>query len=360
MDRFHAWQMVPDDGCDNRFHFERVEGDLPEIGEGDALVEVAGCGICGTDLGYFFGEVATVARPPLTLGHEVSGRVVSGGGLEGRAVVVPTVVPCRKCELCRTGRANRCVRQKMYGGNFGSRGGFASHIVVPAAELTPIPDDCPIELERMAVVADAVSTPYQAARRAGIGPGDKVIVIGATGGLGVYMTQWARALGADIVIGVARDEDRLERLAPFGLDHGVSVKGRSADAVRHDIWRACKGLGANPRWSWKIFEVSGTLAGQELGLELLTFASTLILVGYAAGDLTHSLSKVMAYDAGIVGSWGCDPRHYAEVIEHVADGRVRVEPFTELRPMSRIAESFEQLRTSRSDMKRIVLTSDWS
>lgn len=112
MDRFHAWQMVPDDGCDNRFHFERVEGDLPEIGEGDALVEVAGCGICGTDLGYFFGEVATVARPPLTLGHEVSGRVVSGGGLEGRAVVVPTVVPCRKCELCRTGAANRAFARR--------------------------------------------------------------------------------------------------------------------------------------------------------------------------------------------------------------------------------------------------------
>lgn len=360
MDRFFAWRMVPDQGRDNRFHFERVEDVLPEVGDGDALVEVAGCGICGTDLGYFFGEVATVAKPPLTLGHEVSGRVVSGGGLEGRSVVVPTVVPCRKCELCRSGRANRCVRQKMYGGNFGNRGGFASHMVVPAAELTPIPDDCPVELERMAVVADAVSTPYQAARRARIGPGDKVIVIGATGGLGVYMTQWAKAMGADVVIGVARDQAKLEKLAPFGLDHGISVKGRSADAVRHDIWRACKGAGANPRWSWKIFEVSGTLSGQELGLELLTFASKLTLVGYAAGEITHSLSKIMAYDAEIVGSWGCDPRHYAEVIDFVADGRVQIVPFTETRPMSRIAESFEQLRTSRSDMKRIVLTADWS
>ena len=116
----------------------------------------------------------------------------------------------------------------------------------------------------------------------------------------------------------------------------------------------------NPRWSWKIFEVSGTVAGQTLGLELLTFASRLILVGYAAGEITHSLSKIMAYDAEIVGSWGCDPRHYGDVIRHVAEGGVQIVPFTETRPMSRIAESFEELHAAhKATLKRIVLTADW-
>lgn len=358
MDRYYAWQMVRD-GVSGAFRFEKIEGPLPEPGPEEALVEVAACGVCGTDVSYYFGEVATVAEPPLTLGHEVSGRVVRGGGLEGKAVVVPTVVPCRKCELCRSGRANRCVKQRMYGGNFGTRGGFASHILVPAGELTPVPEGSPVPLERMAVVADAVSTPYQAVRRAGVKPGDKVIVIGATGGLGVYITQWAKRLGAGIVVGVARDEERLAALAPYGLDAAVPTGGRGAEEIRHDIWRACKGSGTNPRWGWTIFEASGTIQGQELGLELLTFASRLVLVGYAAGEVTHALSKVMAYDAEILGSWGCDPRHYADVIRHVVEGGIAIEPFTQLRPMSRIAESFDEQHRRRTDMRRIVLTADW-
>lgn len=358
MSAFFAWQMVSDDSRANGYRFERVEGPLPEPGEGEALVEVAGCGVCGTDLGYFFGEVPTVASPPLTLGHEVSGRVVQGRSLEGRAVVVPTIVPCRKCDLCRSGRANRCVRQKMFGGNFGTRGGFASHIVVPEAELTPIPDDCPIGVERMAVIADAVSTPYQAARRAGIEAGDKVIVIGATGGLGIYLAQWAKCMGAELVLGMARDEAKLSALEAYGLDAGIAVGGRCVADVRHEVFNVCRARRVNPRWKWKIFEVSGTVAGQEVGLELLTFASKLILVGYAAGTVTHTLSHVMAYDAEIVGSWGCDPRHYGEVVSRVVCGDIQIVPFTETRPMSRISETFEGLKTGRSGLKRVILEPD--
>ena len=355
----HAWRMVQQQQPARPFRFERVDEPLPEIGPKEALVEVAACGICRTDIGYFFGDVAPVATPPLTLGHEISGRVVRGGGLEGRQVIVPTIVPCRSCELCRAGRANRCVRQRMLGGNYAIQGGFASHVVVPARELAPVPEDSPIPLERLAVVADAVSTPYQAALRAGIAPGDKVIVIGATGGLGVYLSQWAKHMGADLVVGIARDQARLEALVPYGVDVPIATGDRGVDDIRHDIWRACRGRGVNPRYSWKIFEVSGTLAGQELGLGLLTFACKLVLVGFAPGELRYALSKVMAYDAEIVGSWGCDPALYPRVIEHVVAGDIQILPFSETRSMQTIAASFDDVRQRRTGLKRIVLTADW-
>jgi len=359
MNHWFAWHMVPNSDGARGFHFERVEGRLPDIGEDEALVEVAGCGICGTDLSYFYGEVPTTAPPPLALGHEASGRVLRGGGLEGRRVVVPTVIPCRTCELCRSGRANRCLRQKMLGGNYSAQGAFASHVVVPWRELALIPDDCAIPLERMAVIADAVSTPYQAVRRAAVGPGDKVVVIGATGGLGVYLVQWAKLMGAELVVGVARDAAKLESLRPYGLDAAAAVSDRAAEAARHEMWRTCNERRLNPRSCWKLFEASGSLAGQRLGIELLTFASKLTLVGYAAGEITLSLSKVMAYDAEIVGSWGCDPRHYGEVIRHVTDSKIQIIPFTETRSMARIVESFEEVRARKADLRRIVLTSDW-
>jgi 6-hydroxycyclohex-1-ene-1-carbonyl-CoA dehydrogenase len=357
---YHAWRMIPNpQAAAQPFAFERFASALPDIASGEALVEISGCSICGTDLSYFFGDVPTVVPPPVTLGHEASGRVLRGGNLEGKAVIVPTIIPCRKCELCRAGRANRCLNQKMYGGNHGRWGSFASHVVVPASELTIVPEDCPVPLERLAVVADAISTPYQAIRRARLERGAKVVIIGAAGGLGVYLVQLAKLAGAATVVGIGRDTTKLDALRPHGLDAVVVNDGRPTAELRHDIWKACKASGTNPRSSWTIFEASGTSAGQELGLSLLTFASKLVLVGYAAGSVTHQLSRIMALDAEIVGSWGADPHLYPEVLQHVADGSIAVTPFTETRPMRRIAESFAELRAGRKDNRRIVLTADW-
>lgn len=355
-DSAHAWYMVPDAGESNGFRFERRESALPEPAEGEALVEVAGCGVCGTDLSYFSGKVPTAIAPPLVLGHEISGRVVRGGGLEGCAVIVPTVVPCRTCELCRNGRANRCFKQKMYGGNFGTRGGFGSHVLVPIRELCLVPSGATIPLQKLAVVADAISTPYQAVCRAQVGPGSKVVVIGATGGLGIHVAQWCRARGAEVVVGVARDQALLAEAGSRYYTGTVSSSGRSDDDVRHAVWKCAKEQGVNPRVGWTILETSGSLAGQAIGLSLLGTASRLVLVGFAAGEITYPLSKVMANDAEIIGSWGCDPAHYPVVLEAVLDGRIDLEPFVELRAMETIEPTFRRLMTGERSLRRVVLT----
>lgn len=362
--RIHAWQMhraasPPEPPTAPTFELRDEALPAPERTDGEALVRIAGCGVCGTDLGYLFDGIATVSAPPLTLGHEASG-VVEEGPPEwlGARVLVPTILPCRRCELCAGGRANICQSQRMLGRSYGRQGAFASHVVVPAAELCRVPEGAPVELARLAVVTDAVATPYQACKRARVGAGDKVIVVGATGGLGLYAVQWAKVFGASLVIGVARSADRLAQLRPFGLDAAVPADADGA-VVRRGVWAACKPLGVNPRHSWKILEMSGTEAGQKLALELLTYASTLVLVGYTPGALPFPLSKLMAFDAEVAGSWGCDPRRYPEVLAHVLDGRIQVGPFTELRPMSRIRETVAELRGARSSLRRIVLTPDW-
>ena len=331
----------------------------PEPGEQDAVVRIAGCGVCGTDLGYFFDGIPTVTAPPLTLGHEASGVVVQGPAeWVGAQVLVPTIIPCRRCELCRAGRANACLSQQMLGRSYGPHGAFASHIVVPANELCRVPQDAEIDLASLAVVTDAVATPYQACRRARVQPGDKVIVVGATGGLGIYAVQWARILGATAVIGIARNPDRLRLLEDAGLDLGIAADGDAA-VVRRQIWSFCKSHRLNPRHSWKILEVSGTEMGLRLALELLTYASTLVLVGYTPAAVPFQLSRVMAFDAELVGSWGCDPRLYPEILARVLAKEIAVAPYTELRPMSAIREVFEELHAGRATMRRIVMTPDW-
>ena len=182
--KIETWQMTEPG------KLARVSLDMPELKPGEALIEIAGCGICHTDLGYFYDDVPTVSKPPLTLGHEISGTVVAGdAGWAGKEVIVPAVMPDNTCPLCAAGRNNRCLQQKMPGNSMGIYGGFSSHIVVPSADLCPVPDRKGIPLSHLAVVADAGTSPYQAAKRANVKPGDTTIVIGATGGLGTYAVQ---------------------------------------------------------------------------------------------------------------------------------------------------------------------------
>src|SRR5665811_2451582 len=85
----------------------------------EVVIEIAGCGVCHTDLGYFYDGVRTNHALPLALGHEISGRVVAAGpGAEswlGKAVIVPAVVPCGECDLCKHGRPEICRKQQMPG-----------------------------------------------------------------------------------------------------------------------------------------------------------------------------------------------------------------------------------------------------
>src|SRR5437868_12014182 len=97
-----------------------------------AIVEVEGCGLCHTDLGYARGEVPSRKSPPLILGHEVVGRVAAIGEAVARVrpgdnVLVPAVMPCGSCVFCASGRGNACPEQQMPGND--TDGGFATHML---------------------------------------------------------------------------------------------------------------------------------------------------------------------------------------------------------------------------------------
>jgi len=359
----HTWQMVrpwskdKETGAVKEGQLEMVELAVPDLQPGESLVEVAGCGVCHTDLGYFYDGVPTVQKPPLTLGHEISGTVIAGD-LAGKNVIVPAVMPCNSCPICASGRGNRCLAQKMPGNSLGPYGGFSSHIVVPSQDLCVIEDTKGLPLSHYAVVADAVTTPYQAAIRAEIKDGDLAVVIGATGGVGVYMTQMVKAMGARFVVGIARSQEKLERSLRYGADAVINSKGKDARAVQNEFREICKANDLPHNWGWKIFEVTGTKEGQEIGLTLLSFVGKLVVVGFGTARNEYSISRLMAFDAEIIGTWGCLPKYYPVVLEMVQAGKIQIEPFLETRPMSSIKEAFEEAHSGRL-LRRIVLEPDF-
>jgi 6-hydroxycyclohex-1-ene-1-carbonyl-CoA dehydrogenase len=351
--KIETWQMVEPG------KLARTSIDVPEIQPGEALVEIAGCGVCHTDLSYFYHGVKTITPPPLTLGHEISGRVIAGDQKwVGKEVIIPAVMPCNNCPICAAGRNNRCLAQKMPGNSLGNMGGFSSHIVVPSMDLCPVGNRGDMPLENLAVVADAITTPYQAAMRADIQPGDMTIVVGTTGGVGVYMTQMLAALGAKVVLGIGRNPEKLERAKQYGATAVMSSKDKSAKDIRNEFREYCKANNLPSNYGWKIFECTGTLPGQEIALELLSFIGKLIVVGFGTDVNQYSISRLMAFDAEIIGTWGCLPKYYPKVLEMVLSGKIALKPLTELRPMSTIAETFKEADEGKL-LKRVILTPDF-
>jgi 6-hydroxycyclohex-1-ene-1-carbonyl-CoA dehydrogenase len=364
-DKIKAWQMVQpwtknrETGEVTEGKIELVELPVPELKPGEVLVKVAGCGVCHTDLGYFYFGVPTVSKPPLTLGHEITGVVVAGEeSYIGKEVIIPAVMPDNTCEICKNGRGNRCLAQKMPGNSLEMYGGFSSHIPVPATDLCLVDNRNDFKLEELAVIADAVTTPYQACVRGEIKEGDNVIVIGTGGGVGVYTTQMAKAFGAKTVVGIDIDDEKLQRALNYGADYIINSKDKDPKAIKDEFKNICKSNNLPHNFGWKIFEVTGSLPGQDIALGLLTFVGRIIWVGFGIKKNEYSLSKLMAYDAEIIGTWGCLPKYYPEVLKLVLDGKIQVKPFIDIRPMSQIKEAFEEAHSGKL-LKRIILIPDF-
>lgn len=324
--------------------FVPAEFDIGMPGPGEIVVEIAGCGVCHTDLGYYYDGVRTKHELPLTLGHEISGHVVAAGqdvlSYVGRAVIVPAVIPCGRCDACKRGKATICPNQKMPGNDI--HGGFATHIAVPAHGLCVVDEHrmaaTGIELPMLSVVADAVTTPYHAVVQAGVTAGDLVVVNGV-GGVGGYAVQVAAALGGTVIAIDVKDE----KLATIAK-HGAALTLNAAQKTPRDIKAAIQAFAKDRglrQSEWIILECSGTRAGQEAAYSLLNYGATLAVVGFTMEKAEVRLSNLMAFHARAIGNWGCPPDLYPAALELVLTGRVKVLPFVETHPLSEINQVFE-------------------
>ena len=331
---------------------------LPRLEEGEVLVRVAGCGVCHTDVAFWKDGVPTHHGLPLTLGHEISGTVVETAPAErallGREIIVPAVIPCGACDLCRGGRGNICRQQIMPGNDIA--GGFAEFLAVPARGLCPVERRNGYDLAEMAVIADAVTTPYQAVERSGLRAGELAIVVGA-GGVGSYAVQIAAARGA-AVAAIDVDDARLAAVSAAGAELTIQSGRADFKSIKKQVPEFARAKGA-PAHGWKIFECSGTAGGQETAFGLLGYAATLMVIGFTLAKTELRLSNVMAFDATIQGTWGCKPELYPAALDLVTSGQVRLKPFIERHPMSRGPAVMEQV-AGHAVARRPILEPDWN
>jgi 6-hydroxycyclohex-1-ene-1-carbonyl-CoA dehydrogenase len=208
-----------------------------------------------------------------------------------------------------------------------------------------------LTLADVSIIADALTTPYQAVRRAGVAPGSLAIVVGA-GGVGGYCVQVAHAFGAQVVA-IDVDDAKLAGVAGHGAALTLNSRSLDGKAIKQAIAAFARDNGLRAT-EWFIFECSGTAAGQLTVYGLLVHGATLSVVGFTMDKVEVRLSNLMAFDARALGNWGCPPEHYPAALDLVLDGKVQIKPFVETHPLADINHVFEAVHR-REIKKRAVL-----
>ncbi len=334
-----------------------TQWDVGAIDSGHVAVQVAACGVCGTDLKHQRDGIPPTCSPPHTLGHEVSGTVVevSGDATEwlGRLVVVPPVIPCGCCDQCQSGRALTCQDQTILGRDI--RGGFASHVVVPTRGLCAVDpnelETSSVPLADLAMLAEAVAVPYQAIVRSRLREGEIAVFVGM-GAIGGFGAQIATTLGAHVVA-LDIDDERLEQAVGFGASQALNVADRDPDSVRRAIHDYTRAHGFSQRW--QIYETSGTAAGQDMAFRLLDTDACLTIIGCTCEEVTIPLGNLAKFNATALGTRGCLSEHLPGALDLILAGDVKIDPLVDRRPMSQVNDALEDLGSQRLSRHAILI-----
>ncbi|WP_316669161.1 alcohol dehydrogenase catalytic domain-containing protein [uncultured Propionibacterium sp.] len=333
----------------NDVRFEEVP--RPECPAGGFVLKVDAVGLCGSDIR----NLTTDSRRgdyPFIYGHEVVGTVaeVSPGvsGYEvGRRIYVYPEAHCLKCEYCRAGHHEHCTDVESYTRR---PGGFAQYIAYTAKRVErgaafPLPAGTdPVR----ASLAEPLSSTYACVENIGVGLGDTVAVLGA-GPIGVFLSVLSKMRGASKVILIDVNQDRLDKSAPFGIDHRIN--SGSTDPVE-EVRRLTGGLGAD-----KAISANPTTTGQQQALAMTRPCGTAVLFGgVPRGALTEIDSNAVHYNSlWIYGHYGANSMQVQRAFELAIDPAFPAdEIITHVLPLSSINEAIDLTRTGEA-LKVVLL-----
>ncbi len=339
--RLLGWEQTP----------QLVEVEVPRPGPGQALVKVAGNGLCHSDLGMLhipaqMGEQLGW-RAPFTLGHEVGGWIeevgsgVAGLG-KGDPVALISFSSDGTCPYCVRGMQNACASGGV-GRGYGRDGGLAQYVVADAREVIKLKTLDPIAAGPL---TDAGATSYHAVKRIlpKLIPGSTAVVIGA-GGLGSFALQFLRIMSAARVIAVDNNEDRLTFARELGAHEALI--GVDADTTAR-LRELTQGQGATA-----VLDFVGIDATIEAGVAALRKAGAYALVGAGMGGSSRPWMQFLPQDGEVFTFQGSTIADTQEVIALAEAGLIRNE--VELFPFNRVAEAYEKLHHGQLRGRAVVM-----
>jgi L-iditol 2-dehydrogenase len=323
------------------------EADVKDVpvtrpGPGEALLRVASCGVCGSDVHAFRSHPGFEwVRTPVTLGHEFSGIVEAiGQGVTrvspGDRVVAVAIQGCGRCATCRAGFTQLCPQREAVG--LSRDGGMAEYAVMPEQHLVPVPEELDLSVaalgEPLSVAVHAVNV------RADIEAGQKVVVSGP-GPIGVLCGMVAKLRGAEVLLtGVGQDsESRLPAAERAGLRTANLSEEPLEEHLRHTF-----GEGAPDVW----IESSGSVRALGSALESVRPGGTVIVVGIYAEEMRFSPTLAVRRELSLLFSYSCTYADYQESLELLGRGAIDPGPLLSKYPLEDAPEAFEAVSKGRT------------
>lgn len=301
------------------------ETDEPIRAEHEAIVSIKRIGICGTDLHAYKGNQPYFTYPRI-LGHELSGIIDDIGpntaGLQvGDQVSIIPYLHCGHCIACRTGKTNCCASMQVMGVHVD--GGMRERISVPVSHLIKAEG---LTLDETAMV-EPLSIGAHAVRRAGVQPGEQIIVIGA-GPIGLGVMAFAKQAGAR-VIAIDRNLDRLELSRTWA---GVDVVIQATDQVVEKVAEVTEG-----DYATAVFDATGNAQSMIEAIRYVSHGGQLIYVGLVKADITFHDPEFHKREMSILGSRNATRADFEQVISTLRQKKLSMdgyithrEPLTEL------------------------------
>lgn len=319
---------------------------VPEPGPDDAQIRVHACAVDQFDLTIRDGKFPG-SKTPIILGHEIAGEVTQVGAnvknvAPGDRVVSTLYLPCGRCRYCLSGRETICTNLLGYVG-IHTPGAYAEFTTVPAMNLVKLPAH--VSYAEGSVIANAIGTPFHAlTKRARLQPGERAIVVGAGGGVGVHAVQLARLMGA-FVMAVDIGKEKLALARELGADVTCdSGAGDFSKTARE--WTGGEGA-----------DVVLQLVGGETfepSFKSLARGGRVVIVGSHTGSTFAGQARDFTQNEWeVLGSRNVTKRELAEVVALVAAGRVR--PIVTGKFPLQEAETLHRRVRQREIMGRVVL-----
>lgn len=327
---------------------ELLEVPEPRVEAGKAVVAIAYCGVCGTDVHAY-----QSGRPynPAICGHEWTGTVIAtGDGVtnvrEGDRVVGGVSPACGRCPQCRAGNATACANGmvSITGGPGGRpHGGFAPRIAAMADQLTPVPAAL-TDIE--AALVEPLTVALHAVRRTRIRLGDTVVVIGA-GPIGLLTLQCAKAAGAGRVIVIEPHPGRGALALKLGADHVLNPR---SDDVAGAILAETGSIGPEV-----VFECAGISPTINQAVELVRRGGNVTMVGLSEDDAVISPRTWLSKEITFVTSMAYLHEEFAIAMGLIAAKRVDVAALhTATFALDQAHEAFASLATTKEHVKVLI------
>lgn len=326
------------------FEIAVTDTEMPVPGEGEALLRVLYCGICGADVASYTGNQPFTTYPRIP-GHEFSAEIVSipenDRGLKaGDVVTANPYFNCKTCYSCKRGFVNCCTDNQTMGVQ--RDGSFREYIVMP---IERIYEGKGLSAKELALV-EPFTISYHALHRAPVKPGDKVLVVGA-GPIGLFALIAAKAQGAEVYVADVLD-GRLEKALKFGAD-GVINSGKN-DIVK-EAMKVTDGNG---------FDVCVEACGLSVTflacIDCAAFAANIILIGNGKKETTFLHSILLKKELNVFGSRNSYASDFKAVIDLIASGSVNVlDMVSAVYPIDEAADAFKALANNDGSLAKVLI-----